>query len=43
MPIFISYCHHHADFFNRLIPDLVKANAHVWVDRWELTVGDSIV
>ena len=43
MPIFISYSHADRTFVNKLAAHLVKANAHVWVDSWELNVGDSIV
>lgn len=43
MPIFISYSHTDSDFVNRLAAHLVKLNTHVWVDTWELNVGDSIL
>jgi len=43
MPIFISYSHQDEDFANKLAAHLVKHRARVWVDRWELSVGDSIV
>jgi hypothetical protein len=43
MPIFISYSHEDAAFVNKLAPQLVKRNAHVWIDSWELNVGDSIL
>ena len=43
MPIFISYSHDDKDFVDRLAANLVKANTHVWVDRWELHVGDSLI
>lgn len=43
MPIFISYSHADAEFVNKLAAHLVKSNAHVWVDTWELNVGDSIL
>ena len=43
MPIFISYSHTDAAFVNKLAAHLVKRNAHVWVDSWELNVGDSIL
>jgi len=43
MPIFISYSHQDEDFANKLAGHLVKHRARVWVDRWELSVGDSIV
>lgn len=43
MPIFISYSHADKDFVDKLALNLVKHDAHVWVDRWELNVGDSIL
>jgi hypothetical protein len=42
MAIFLSYSHEDADFADRLAMNLVKRKARVWVDRWELSVGDSI-
>lgn len=43
MPIFISYSHQDHDFVDKLAANLVMHKAHVWVDRWELNVGDSII
>jgi hypothetical protein len=43
MPIFISYSHEDEEFVDHLAAHLIKARAHVWVDRWELRVGDSIL
>jgi hypothetical protein len=43
MPIFISYSHSDKKFVEKLAAHLVKNNAHVWVDTWELNVGDSIL
>lgn len=43
MPVFISYSHSDAAIVNRLAAHLVKHNANVWVDTWELNVGDSIL
>lgn len=43
MAIFISYSHTDADFVKRLGIGLVQHNVHVWVDTWELNVGDSIL
>ena len=43
MPIFISYSHEDKDFVDKLAVNLVKHDAHVWVDTWELNVGDSIL
>jgi hypothetical protein len=43
MPIFISYSHQDREFVEDLATHLIKARAHVWVDRWELKVGESIL
>jgi TIR domain len=43
MPVFISYSHTDAEFVNKMAAQLVKRNAHVWIDSWELNVGDSIL
>ncbi len=43
MAIFISYSHADSDFVARLGAGLVQHNVHVWVDKWELNVGDSIL
>lgn len=43
MSIFISYSHENADFVDKFAVELVKHNALVWLDRWELNVGDSLI
>ena len=43
MPVFISHSHQDKDFVDKLATHLIKANAHVWVDRWEIKVGESIL
>lgn len=43
MPVFISYSHADGLIVNKLAAHLVKNNASVWVDTWELNVGDSIL
>jgi hypothetical protein len=43
MPVFISYSHQDKEFVDKLAMHLVKNNAHVWVDTWELNVGDSLI
>jgi hypothetical protein len=43
MPIFISYSHSDSAFVDTLAGHLVKHKARVWVDRWELNVGDSLI
>ena len=43
MPVFISYSHQDNDFATQLAAQLVKQKAKVWIDKWELHVGDSLV
>ena len=43
MAIFLSYSHQDADFVGQLATRLVEADARVWVDTWEINVGDSLV
>ena len=43
MAIFISYSHSDEAFVAKLSIELVKHDVHVWIDKWELNVGDSIL
>jgi hypothetical protein len=43
MPVFISYSHSDKAVVTRLAAHMIKHNAQVWVDTWELSVGDSII
>lgn len=43
MPIFISYSHNDKKFVDQFAAQLVKHHVNVWVDRWELNIGDSIL
>jgi hypothetical protein len=43
MPIFISYSHNDSNFAIRLASDLVEQKTSVWIDKWEMQVGDSII
>ena len=40
---FVSYSHKDSKFVDKLIIDLVKADIEIWIDRWEIKVGDSII
>jgi hypothetical protein len=42
MAVFISYSHQNADFVDQLALRLSAERVHVWLDRWELRVGDSL-
>ncbi|MBI3013861.1 MAG: toll/interleukin-1 receptor domain-containing protein [Candidatus Tectomicrobia bacterium] len=43
MPLFISYSHADKDFVDRLATQLVAHKVNVWLDRWEMHVGESII
>lgn len=43
MPIFISYSRTDRDFVDTLARGLVHNKINVWLDRWELHVGDSLI
>ena len=43
MPVFISYSHADKEKVDTIAANLVKHRANVWVDTWELNVGDSIL
>jgi hypothetical protein len=43
MPIFISYSRQDKHFVDNLAMQLVAHKARVWLDRWELHVGDSLI
>lgn len=42
MAIFISYSHEDSEFVDTLAANLVRAKHHIWMDRWELNIGDSL-
>ena len=42
MPIFISYSHEDKEFVDKFAMQLVQQNINVWLDQWELSIGDSI-
>lgn len=43
MAIFISYSHKDSDFVDSLCRNLAGDRINVWMDRWELKPGDSLV
>jgi hypothetical protein len=43
MPIFISYNHADKDTAESLAKILVQAKQNVWIDKWELNAGDSLI
>lgn len=43
VPVFISYSHQDGEFAENLAAQLIRKNVHVWIDKWELRVGDSII
>lgn len=42
MAIFISYSQSDSAFVDSLAANLVRARHHIWLDRWELKLGDSL-
>ncbi len=43
MPIFISYSQKDKNFVENLAFNLVQKKHHIWMDKWELKVGDSLI
>lgn len=43
MSVFISYSHEDYEIVERIASYLVKENLHVWIDKWELNFGDSLI
>jgi hypothetical protein len=40
---FLSYAHEDKDFAERIAVELQKAGIDVWIDRWEIKAGDSLI
>lgn len=40
--VFLCHSHRDHDFVLRLANDLVDNGVEVWLDVWEMTVGDSL-
>lgn len=43
MPFFISYSHADKAFVNKLAIALVERKRNVWLDKWEMSVGESLI
>jgi hypothetical protein len=43
MPVFISHSHQDKEFVDKLAAQLLMHNEYVWLDRWEIKVGDSLL
>ena len=43
MKIFISYASEDKDFVDRLATDLKHQGIDIWIDKWEIKVGDSLI
>jgi hypothetical protein len=43
MPVFISYSHADKEKIDLIAGHLLRKRTNVWIDRWELRAGDSII
>ncbi len=43
MPVFISHSHQDKTFVDQLAAQLILHKAYIWLDRWEIKVGDSLI
>lgn len=43
MAIFVSYSHKDKEFVDQLCSNLISEKIHLWMDRWELKPGDSLI
>ncbi|PTT04247.1 toll/interleukin-1 receptor domain-containing protein, partial [Pseudomonas sp. HMWF006] len=43
MPIFVSYSHVDKEKVDLIAGHLLRKRTNVWIDRWELKAGDSII
>lgn len=43
MPVFISYSHKDREKVELIAGNLLRRRTNVWIDRWELKAGDSII
>lgn len=43
MSVFISYSTKDKDFVDKLSIELVKKRIHVWLDKWAMKPGDSLI
>ncbi len=43
MAVFISHSHQDKEFTDKLALHLIKSDTDIWIDRWELHVGDSLI
>ena len=43
MAIFVSYSHSNKQFVDQLCRNLISEKIHLWMDRWELRPGDSLI
>jgi formylglycine-generating enzyme required for sulfatase activity len=41
--VFISYCHADSHFVDQLADRLKASGVNVWIDKWKIKVGDSII
>ncbi|MFA9380267.1 MAG: toll/interleukin-1 receptor domain-containing protein [Acetanaerobacterium sp.] len=41
--VFISYCHNNKDVVLRVVDELERRGANIWIDKKDITVGDNIL
>ncbi len=43
MSVFISYSHQDSEIVEKIASYLVSKNIHIWIDKWQLNHGDSLI
>lgn len=43
MSVFISYSHCDSEIVEKIATYLVSRNIHIWIDKWQLNYGDSLI
>ena len=43
MSVFISYSHSDSVIVEKIASYLVSKNIHIWIDKWQLNHGDSLI
>ena len=43
MTIFVSYSHNDSDIVEKIVTELIKMDRYIFIDKWEIGVGDSFL